>query len=82
MGIGVAGSEADRGLQLRFSFTSRLSILRFCVASAHRISSLLAEQQLSKVYVLRGNVKGAIDPVGCELNGLALMRDGFGEPSC
>ena len=79
MGIGVAGSKADRGPQHRFSFTSRVSFLQLCVqASAHRIGSLLAEQQLSEVYVLRGNVEAAIDPVGCELNGLALMRNGFG----
>ena len=78
MGIWVAGSEADRGPQHRFSFTGRVSFLHFCVASTHRVGSLLAEQQLSEVYVLRGNVKAAIDPVGCELNGLALMRNGFG----
>ena len=83
MCIRVAGSEADRGSQRRFCFTGRASFLYFCCeASAHRIRRLLTEQQLSEVYVLRGNGKAAIDSKGCELNGLALMCDGFGEPAC
>ena len=73
----------SRGTPLLYLSKGRASFLHFCcVASAHRIRRLLAEQQLSEVYVLGGNGKAAIDSKGCELNGLALMCDGFGEPAC